>query len=281
MHNIKADSSAFFGGNMRVEIKSKRGSMIPCDVYEGNGRGLIVFVHGFKAERTEGGRFTEVALKMAEKGFNSIMMDQSGCGESKEPYDLYCIDNSMDDITSCIEYMFEKYDIDENRMAMVGYSMGGRITSIYVNEVDSRFKTIGLWAAAISDMEELNTFVYDKDGHSLREDANKNGYGLYYNEFDDTYIHLSKEFYDGMFNYDSVGDMKKYEGNVIIVHGDCDITVYPKIAHNCYNNLTTKGKKKLVIIPGANHGFGLWDDHPEQSKQLVNETSEFIIECFE
>ena len=264
---------------MKTEIRSKRGSMIPCDVYEGNGRGLIVFVHGFKAERSEGGRFTEVALRLAEKGFNSIMMDQSGCGESKEPYDLYCIDNSMDDITSCIEYMFDKYDIDENRMAMIGYSMGGRITSIYVNEVDKRFKTIGLWAAAISDMDELNTFVYDRDGHSLREDAEKDGYGLYYNEFDDTYIHLSKKFYDGMFNYDCVGDMKRYDGNVIIVHGDADITVKPEIALNCYGNLTTEGKKKLEIISGANHGFGLWDDHPEQSEQLVSTTCDFILEC--
>ena len=279
MHNIKADLQPFFGGKMKKEIKSKRGSMIPCDVYEGNGRGLIVFVHGFKAERSEGGRFTEVALRLAKKGFNSIMMDQSGCGESKEPYDLYCIDNSMDDITSCIEYMFDRYDIDENRMAMVGYSMGGRITSIYVNEVDRRFKTIGLWAAAVSDMKDLETFDYDRDGHSLREDAERNGYALYFNEFDNTYIHLSKQFYDGMFNYDSVGDMKKYDGNVIIVHGDADITVDPKIAYNCFNNLTSDKKKKLEIIPGANHGFGLWDDHPEQSKRLVDVTSQFIEEC--
>ena len=253
--------------------------MIPCDVYEGNGRGLIVFVHGFKAERTEGNRFTEVALKLAKKGFNSIMMDQSGCGESKEPYDLYCIDNSMDDITSCIAYMFENYDIDENRMAMVGYSMGGRITSIYVNEVDRRFKTIALWAAAVSDVDALSAFIYDKDGHSLREDADRNGYSVYHNEFDDTDIHLSKEFYDGIFNYDSVGDMKKYDGDVIIVHGDSDITVDQKIAIDCYNSLTTSGKKKLEIIPGANHGFGLWDNHPEQSERLVNVTSDFIEEC--
>ena len=265
---------------MKTEIESKRGTMIPCDVYEGNGNGLIVFVHGFKAERTEGGRFTEVALRMAEHGFNSIMMDQSGCGESVEPYDLYCIDNSMNDITSCIEYMFDKYDIDENRMVMIGYSMGGRITSIYVNEVDKRFKTIGLWAAAISDMSDFDAFVHDKDGNSLRDEADKNGYASYFNEFDNTYIHLSKQFYDNMFVYDSVGDMRKYDGDVIIVHGNADITVDPKIAYNCYGNLTTSGKKKLEIIHGANHGFGLWDDHPEQSERLVYVTSEFIEECF-
>ena len=279
MQDIKADFSAFFGGNMKVEIKSKRGSMIPCDVYEGKENGLIVFVHGFKAERTEDDRFTEVATRLAELGFNSIMMDQSGCGESKEPYDLYCIDNSIDDITSCIEYMFENYSINEERMAMVGYSMGGRITSIYVNEIDKRFKTIALWAAAVADMKNFEMFVYDKDGHNLREDADKNGYALYFNEFDNTYIHLSKEFYDGMFGYDCVEDMKKYDGNVLIVHGDMDITVYPKVAYDCYNNLTTTGKKKLEIIPGADHGFGLWDNHPEQSERLVDVTSRFISDC--
>ena len=44
------------------------------------------------------------------------------------------------------------------------------------------------------------------------------------------------------------------------------------------DNLVNVKNKKLVVVDGANHGFGLWDNHMEQSKELVDETTEFLKE---
>ena len=238
---------------------------------------LCVFVHGFCAERTEGGRFVECAKLLADNGVRSIMMDQSGCGESKEPFENYCLKNSCADIKTCVDYMFDHYSIDESNLMMVGYSMGGRITSIYTKECDMRFRSIGLWAAAICDADELKEFMYDKEGNSLYEAAKKNGYAEYYNFFDGRILHLSKDFYEGFVEHSSVEDLKQYKGNVIIVQGEGDITVQPFVAKRAYDSLTTEGNRKLVMIPEANHGFGLWDNRMGQSAILVGETAEFLL----
>ena len=260
-------------------LKSVRNTDIHTwEVYGQENTGLCVFVHGFCAERTEGGRFLTVAEKLAEHGICSIMMDQSGCGESEEPFENYCMDNSFDDITTCIDYMLGKYPVDTARLAMVGYSMGGRITAVYCTERDTRFKTIALWAAAILNGEDMPSFLYDEaEGRDLRKEAEENGYACYNNSFDGRILHLSRKFYEGMLNYDSVACMKKYDGNVIICQGLADITVHPEVAKACYDSLTTEGERRLVLIEGANHGFGLWDDHMEQSRRLTDETTAFLL----
>ena len=265
-----------------VTILSKRNTQIPCTVFISDVEhpGLAVFVHGFCAERTEGGRFEEVAEKLSEHGFCSIMMDQSGCGENTEGFESYCMRNSMDDVESCISYMTEHYAIDTERMAMVGYSMGGRIASVYVTERDLRFKVLGLWAAAIMPYEEMENFVNAPDGHSYYEEAKEKGTADFVNFFDGKILPLSREFFEDMIQYDTLDCVKRYEGNVIVVHGDADITVDVSVGKRAYQALMTEKKKELVIIENSNHGFGLWDDHPEQSKQLVDRTTEFILSCF-
>ncbi|MBQ6559875.1 MAG: alpha/beta fold hydrolase [Erysipelotrichaceae bacterium] len=265
-----------------VTIPSVRNTQIPCTIFTTDTEhpGLAVFVHGFCAERTEGGRFEEVAEILSKHGFSSIMMDQSGCGESTEGFESYCMRNSMDDIESCISYMTDRYDIDTEKMAMVGYSMGGRIASVYVTEKDPRFTVLGLWAAAIMPFEELTNFVSAPDGHSYYEEAKEKGTAGFLNFFDGKILPLSREFFEDMMKHDTLDCVKHYEGNVIVVHGDADITVDVSVGKRTYQTLTTDKKKELVIIENANHGFGLWDDHPEQSKQLVDRTARFILSCF-
>lgn len=239
---------------------------------------LVIYVHGFKAERTEGGRFLSVAEELACQGIYGIMMDQPGCGQSEEPFRLYNNENSLADIESCIDYMMEKYAIDENRLAMVGYSNGGRNTAIYIQKGKRKIGTVALWAAAIIDGDAFTNFLRDpKDGRDLLEEARQNGFARYYNEFDDTYIELSQAFYDGMYQYSTVEGMKNYKGNVLICHGSADITVDPQVAWDCFNSLTTEKDTELIIIEGANHGFGLWDQHMEQSRILTETTERFLI----
>ena len=265
-----------------LSIVSKRDTMIPCTVFTTDSAhpGLAVFVHGFCAERTEGGRFEEVAEILSQHGFCSIMMDQSGCGESTEGFEYYCMRNSMDDIESCIAYMTETYEIDTEKMVMTGYSMGGRIASAYVTLKDPRFKVLGLWAAAINPFEELTNFANAPDGHSYYEEAREKGTAAFLNFFDGRILPLSREFFEDLMQYDPLDCVRQYKGNVIVVHGDADITVDVSVGKRTYQLLTTDKQKELVIVKDANHGFGLWDDHPEQSEELVSKTAAFILNCF-
>jgi Prolyl oligopeptidase family. len=80
-----------------------------------------------------------------------------------------------------------------------------------------------------------------------------------------------------MKNYRPFDAISAYKGNVIMIHGDNDITVPCSVSENTFANLTTNNKK-MVIISSANHGFGLWNNHMEQSKELTDETINYFKE---
>ena len=261
-------------------IKSKRDTNIPVTIVdsETENASLVIFAHGFKADRHEGGRFSDVARKLAEVGINSIRMGFPGCDESKEDFINYTINNCLDDIESSYQYMLNNYSINNEHLGIVGYSMGGRLASIFVNK-HPEFKTLGLWTGAVyKDFGGNNDCFLGGNVASMKKQANELGYTDFYNDFDNTNIKLSKALIDEMELYNPLEYLNSFEGSAIVCHGDNDFTVVLDTAYLAINNLTKAKNKKLVIINGANHGFGLWDDHMEQSYELVDETTKFIKE---
>ena len=263
-----------------ITIKSKRDTDIPVTIVESGKENapLVLFVHGFKADRHEGGRFSEVARNLAQVGVNSIRMGFPGCDESKEDFINYTLNNCLDDIESSYKYMLDNYSIDTSHLGMVGYSMGGRLTSIFVKS-HSEFKTIGLWAGAVyKDFGGDNNSFIGAELNPMKKQANELGYAEFLNSFDNTYIKINKELIDEMESYNPLDGLNGFDGNAIVCHGNNDDTVSLDTAYIAMDNLINVKNKKLVVVDGANHGFGLWDNHMEQSKELVDETTKFFKE---
>lgn len=263
-----------------LTVLSKRNTEIPATVVIGSESSkapLMVFVHGFKAERTEGGRFVTVAEALAENGVNSIMMDFAGCGESTEDFFNYSLTSIMDDIDSCVAYMKENYCVDESRMGMVGYSMGGRTAAIYTVK-HPEFRLMVSWAGAIFEAFDNEDDFLGGNVEEMLEACDSEGYYVLHNLFDDTYIKISKQFMGDMKQLDPVACARSYEGCALIVQGDRDDTVLPRVSISAYLAYEKAAKREHIMVHGANHGFGLWDDHMEQSKILTDSTYRFISE---
>lgn len=261
-------------------VKSIRNTDIPVTIVdsEKENKGLVLFAHGFKADRHEGGRFSNVAQNLAEIGISSIRMGFPGCDESKEDFINYTLKNNLNDIESCYNYMLNNYDIDTSHLGMVGYSMGARLTSIFIN-THPEIKTIGLWAGAVyKDFGGNNDNFIGAELEPMKKQANELGYAEFFNSFDNTYIRINKELIDDMEYYNPLVGLNNFKGNVIVCHGNKDITVDISTAYLAIDNLQNAENKKLIVIDGANHGFGLWDSHMEQSMQLVDETTKFFKE---
>lgn len=262
-----------------TSIRSKRDTDIPVTVVDSEQEkpGLLICVHGFKANRTEDGRFLEVAEKMAEHGMNAIMMGFPGCDESKEDFINYSLTSCLDDIDSCVAYMNDKYDCDAGRTAMIGYSMGGRLTALYVRK-HPEVRAISLWAAATYEgFDGQDTFL-GEDLLKMKKEAEQKGYCDFYNSFDNETIKLSRQLIDDMENMDPVEGLRSYRNAAIVIHGDIDDTVEPRVAAEAYEHLSGAADRKLVIIEGADHGFGAWNDRLELSKQLVDNTTDYLRE---
>ncbi len=236
---------------------------------------LLICAHGFKANRTEDGRFLEVARTLAENGVMTIMMGFPGCDISEEDFINYSLVSCMDDIDSCYGYARNHYEIDPDHVGMIGYSMGGRLTALYIQK-HPEICCIGIWAGACYDGFGGNRFL-DVDVEILRNEAKEKGYCDYHNGFDDTDIRLGRQLIEDMENLPVRKGLNEYTGNAVVIHGDKDITVPYETAHATYAALSNACDRKLVTVEGADHGFGAWDDHPELSKQLTDQTSAYFI----
>ena len=260
-----------------LNIRSNRGSEFPAIIVEGKRGGpLVLMVHGFKANKTEDDRFLDVALSLSKYGVNSIMFAQAGCGDSKEDFINYTLNNSLDDIEVCYEYMIENYAIDKDRVGMIGYSMGGRLTALFIKK-HPEIKVIGLWAAAVYDAFNNSDTFLGVSIKQMRKEADEKGYCDFYNSFDDEYIKLNKELIDNMELLSPVEGLNDYKGCCLIVHGDQDVTVEYQVALDCYDDLINAKDRKLVTVEGADHGFGAWDNRKELSKQLTDATTDYFI----
>ena len=150
----------------KVEIDSARGTKIqavldlPADMPEA-GYPLVVFAHGFQGSKEESGAFTDVAKGLAEQGIASLRLDFPGCGESQEDFMAYTLENMHDDVASVFAYARANYKLDEDRIGMLGYSMGGRVTSLYLSE--EKVGTTVLWAPAAADGLKSLTSMGDEE----------------------------------------------------------------------------------------------------------------------
>lgn len=262
---------------IETQIRSSRDTFIPVTIVEGCNKrnGLLLCAHGFKANRKEDGRFLTVAEELAKDGISSIMMGFPGCDKSKEDFINYTLKNCLDDIDTCYTYMKENYEIDLSRIGMIGYSMGGRLTALYI-ENHPEIRCIGLWAAASYEGFDGENEFLGEDVRIMKKQAEELGYCDFYNAFDDTHIRLSKQLLEDMEYRNPLIGLNSYQGSAIIVHGTKDNTVVFERAKESYRNLLSAGNKKLVAIENADHGFGAWDQHPELSRQLTDETIRYF-----
>ena len=112
----------------------------------------------------------------------------------------------------------------------------------------------------------------------MKKEMNEKGYCDFHNLFDDTYIRLNKKLIEDMEGLSPEKGLSEFAGAAIIVHGDEDVTVPISTSENAYERLENAKKKRFLKITGADHGFGAWNDRPDLSKQLTDNTIAFFEE---
>lgn len=264
-----------------IEILSKRNTMIPCTITLPDNKEnmpLFMMAHGFCSTRHENGTFPMLAEVLSNAGIATIRCDFPGCNDSKENHRYNCLENDMDNLDSMMEYMCKNYSINIKRIGMIGYSMGGKIVLHYTKR-HPEIHTVALWAPAAMNgfsgtQSELGDPVWQQASY---ETAKKDGIYLYPNSFDNRIIPLSEEFFEQGLNSKANDYFSEFEGNIIMVHGDKDDIIPDKTLIQVANTANPKANFKHHIIKGANHGFGAWTNEPHQLKELVEITSNFII----
>lgn len=261
---------------LEEKIGSERNTDIPASIVLPSDRSkevpLVILAHGFMGSRDEAGGFTEVSEKLAENGIASIRIDFPGCNESEEPTTAYSMKNNTDDVLSAVSYMKENYKINPNKIGMLGYSMGGRITSLVSKEVE--LNTIVLWAPLIS-----KTWEGTLEGELLDtklSEAEKSGNSSI--EFFGNDIPISLDLLNDLNSNQSLLNIAEYKGNALLVTGDKDEIVLPSVTDKVAENLGNTAHFESLKIDGVGHGMGIYEEDREAQNTLVKSSSDFFVE---
>ena len=89
----------------------------------------VVLVHGFAAERTENGLFTEVGDLLLRSGHIVLMYDWRGLGESEGDFSQTTIGSHTSDFQSVVKWLVRACGLTSTQCCAVGFSLGAALVA--------------------------------------------------------------------------------------------------------------------------------------------------------
>jgi len=109
---------------MQKKIKIKGDIDISAVVHEPEGqkKGVVIALHGFESFK-DSPKYVMMGEEFEKNGFYFVRFDFRGCGETEG--DKYDLEGRIKDAKAVIK--FAKENLDENRIYLVGSSLGGTV----------------------------------------------------------------------------------------------------------------------------------------------------------
>lgn len=245
---------------------------------------LIIFSHGFKGFKDWGG-FPYAMSKFAELGFAAVSFNFSHNGTSEEDaenfsrLDLFAentFSRELDELGLVINYFYdnhERYNIDRNKIYLLGHSRGGGISILKASE-DNRIKKL-VTLASVSD--------FNRYSESHRKKWKEAGYFEVENLRTKQIMRLNYTLLEDLEKNSERLDIRKAVSNLkipfLIIHGREDISVPYSEALEIYEN---SDKHLTELFPITNTGHTLGTVHSfkgttEAFEKVIKKTSEFLL----
>jgi alpha/beta superfamily hydrolase len=237
-----------------------RGMLHMPDEREGNVP-LVILFHGFTGNKMEPHFiFVKLSRMLEKKGIASVRFDFGGSGESDGEFINMTLSGEIRDAHNILDYVKELDGIDAGRIGLTGLSMGGAVASALAGERSDEIKCLCLWAPAGNIGELLMSAISENDIRLLRK------YGfLDYGGF-----LIGANFVDDVAKLNIFETAKRFNKNVLILHGDDDNTV-PLSTSESY--LKYYGERaELRVIKGAGHTFASF----KWEKEVLDSTVDFF-----
>lgn len=247
-----------------VEIKSRnltlRGMLHVPENIKGKIPVVCIF-HGFTGNKMEPHFiFVKLSRLLEKKGIASVRFDFGGSGESDGDFIDMTLSKELEDAKNILSYVKSLEFADLERIGVLGLSMGGAVASMLAGDCKDDIKSLCLWAPAGNMGEIIVSQRAKEEIDKIREIGFFDAGGLL----------VGKDFIDDVLNLDIYAKASAFDKNVLILHGDKDMTV-PLNSSERY--LDIYGTKSVLhIIEGADHTFN--------KKEWEDEVLEYSIEFF-
>ena len=239
---------------------------------------LVILIHGHGGTRHEAGGYTRVAEGLAANGIASIRMDFPGCGDSTETFANNNLTNMLADIRAAQAFALANARIDEGRMGLLGFSMGGRL-AITLAKANPDYDAMALWAP--SARNGADTMVRYVGGPvkwaAMKGQAQAEGFAPF-TTFWGMEQKLGYEWFTDLEFSTPGDDIARFEGALLVLYGDKDDVVPPAVSEMALRRAVKADPAIRHVVPGADHGLGLFSDEFDISENVVQTTVAFFTE---
>ena len=252
---------------------------------------LVLLIHGHGGTRHEAGGFTAVAEGLAKQGISSVRMDFPGCGDSTESFVENNLSNMLKDIAASKAYAQQQLDIDQERLGLLGFSMGGRLAIALnaANPNDKRldnkapkykapnYKAMALWApSAIDGSENMAHYVGGTETYQrMKQQAKREGFAPF-TTFWGQPQRLGLRWFTDLEQSRPTEDIQHYRGALFVLYGDKDTVVKPEVSQQLMRKATNSKSITHYVVKGADHGLGFFNDDSASANQTINQTIAFL-----
>lgn len=264
---------------IKLYIQSERTMLIPAILtipITDDDFPLVVMAHGHSGSKEESGGFTDIANALSSNGIAVIRMDFPGCGESEESFIKNTINNMVDDVVTCKNYVVNNYNISSDSIGLFGYSMGGRViqTILNYNYIED-VKGIVLLAPAVDKYDIINKLGGIDVYNGLKDKANSQG-SIEFTTIFGAKLDLSIEWFEQLENDTPLDDVKPFDGVALVIYSEEDKFVSPMVSKLEAEKL----KANLVSIDGASHFYGFHNNKALIRQTVIEATVKTFKEAF-
>lgn len=223
----------------------------------------VIFLHGFPASNNYSVS-TRIGDSLEKLNYLVLRFEFSGTNSSDGQLEFKLMSEEVKDIKYAIDFIQSNYKF--NKLILVGHSTGAIDAALYAYQ-DARIDKLVL-LGGVGNLKEAVSYDFSNEQVS---DFLTTGYITFKRENYWTYNKkLNKAFYDEFFTLDVLGSLNKFEGHVLIIHGENDEDV-PVSKDPIELNEAAKNSR-LIIIKNADHKFL----EPEHWEELITEADNFI-----
>ncbi len=213
---------------------------------------IVIFSHGFNGS---GDDFRNQAETLAQNGIAALTYDFCG-GSLRSKSDMHTHEMTVftekEDLFAVLNTVKIWQHVDKDNIFLFGGSMGGLVSALAAEELTDEIKGMILLYPALCVADNWNERF-----------PNVDDIPQIYKVWE---VPLGKSFFESLHGFKIFDIIGKYNGNVLIMHGDKDIVVpveYSKSAQEIYPN------SHLEIFHGEGHGFSA-DKDDKVTQMLID-----------
>ncbi|WP_395676122.1 alpha/beta hydrolase family protein [Inquilinus sp.] len=238
----------------------------------------VLLLHGFTGSRDEleipaakEGIFRRAARIWAARGFASLRIDFRGNGDSGGAFADMTLQGQVKDALAALDLLASEGEVDKDRIALVGWSMGGAVGAIVAGRTTHKLTSVSLWAPG-TNMPASVALLFGAD---LVKQGLASGDAPVTAKLPwGAEVSLKSGFFRSLYAIDPVAEIARYKGPLLVAVGTKDDVVFPQPIAGQVLLDNHDGPEELWVQP-MDHAFNAFEG-VEMVDALIAKTGDFI-----